>query len=180
MNIYQRANLSARQYSRHAGAFTLLELLAAVVVMSIISAVLVPVITAASDSYATTREVRSTTERVAFALDRITRVIREAPIGPSDTGIGVTSASASGIELSDGTGFTLVGSRIELLVPGQSNAPLATEIDAMTISYFGDDGIANTISNPSESRRIAVQIQSGDVIMSVVIFPRIWIGQGGA
>jgi len=159
-------------------AFTLLELMAAVLVMGIISVVIVPVLTTASESYTTTRSVRTSTEQAAFALDRVARIIRQAPIGADDMGIGIVTAAVSSIEFSDGTGFELNNGALEMLVPGESNAKLCPNVDDLTIQYLADDGVTNTIATPTSTHRICVTITSGDLRLCVIVHPRVWFGQG--
>lgn len=158
--------------------FTLIELMAAVLIMSIISVTLMPVIGSASESYVVARQARMSTERAAFALDRITRLVRQAPVGLGDTGIGVSNATSNSVEFSDGTGVRLVGTTLELLVPGDNPVPLGFEIDSFEVQYFGDDGVANTILTPSLTHRFGFIISTENVKMSVLAHPRVWIGQG--
>lgn len=160
-------------------AFTLLELLAAILVMSIISAVLLPVLSSASESYTTTRDVRARTEHMAFALDRISRMIRQAPIGTDDTGVGIQSATASSVLFTDGTGIELSSGQLEMVIPGAANSPLCDDIDSVTIEYFASDGTTSTLTSPTLTHRIAVTLTSGTLTMSVVAHPRVWIGQEG-
>lgn len=157
--------------------FTLLEMLAAIVVMSIISVTLMPVLGGASESYAVAREVRSSTERAAFALDRITRVVRKAPIGAADTGVGITSATVSSIEFSDGTGFQLVGTTLEMLVPSSTPVPLCFNVDSFVVQYTGDDGVSDALLTPTLTHRFTFTIETSNVQLAVVVHPRVWIGQ---
>lgn len=166
-----------RDTRMHQSGFTLLELLAAIVVMSVISATLMPVISSASESYAAARHVRSTTEHAAFALDRVTRITRQAPIGAGDTGVSITSSSASAIEFGDGTGFQLLGSTLEMLVPGDDPVPLCFDVDSFTISYLADDGITDISQTPELTHRFVYTIVVDGVELNVLVFPRIWIGQ---
>lgn len=161
-------------------AFTLLELTAAVVVMSIISVVLLPVLSAASDAYITTRTIRTSTEQSAYALDRIARIIRQAPIGPGDEGVGIQSATLTSLEFTDGTGFEINDGALEMLVPGSTNAKLCPNIDDLVIQYFADDGITSTLATPTQTHRICVTLTSGELRMSMVVHPRVWIGQEGS
>lgn len=158
-------------------AFTLLELMAAVVVMSIIAAVLLPIVATSSEAYTQTRRVRSDTERVAFALDRITRIVRQAPIGESGSGVGVDSATATGLAFTDGTGFELNGTTLEMLVPTGGRSPLCTGVETMSIDYLADDPATDMIDTPTRTRRFVVTIRAGQVEMRVLIHPRVWIGQ---
>jgi prepilin-type N-terminal cleavage/methylation domain-containing protein len=160
------------------GAFTLLELVAAVLVLSIISAVLMPVLSSASESYTTTRSIRTSTEQAAYALDRVARIIRQAPIGAGDAGVGILTATSTSLEFTDGTGFELNNGALEMLVSGTGNAKLCPNVDDLSIQYFADDGITSTLTAPTITHRICVTITSGDLRMSVVVHPRVWIGQG--
>ncbi len=157
--------------------FTLLEMIAAIVVTSVISVTLMPVVAGASDSYASARDVRNSTERVAFALDRIIRIAREAPIGEGGTGVGIASATQSKVVFSDGTGIELSGTTLEMLVPGGNPVPLCFDVDSFVIQYFGEDGVADMILTPTQSHRLAFTITTENIEMSVLAYPRVWIGQ---
>jgi prepilin-type N-terminal cleavage/methylation domain-containing protein len=157
--------------------FTLIELLAAIVVMSIISVTIMPVIAAASESYTVARQVRSSTERAGYALDRITRVVRQAPIGTGSSGIGISAAGLSAVVFSDGSGFQLTDTTLEMLVPGENPTPLCFNVSSFTVRYLGDDGVSDTILTPTQTHRLAFTIITENVEMSVVVLPRVWIGQ---
>ncbi len=157
--------------------FTLLELLASIIVMSIISVTLMPVIGAASESFAVARQVRSSTERAGFALDRVTRVIRQAPIGANNTGVGVSSATASSLTFSDGTGFQLIGTTLEMLVVGNDPVPLCLDVDEFQVVYIGDDGVSNTVNTPTTTHRFMVRVETDGIELTTVVHPRVWIGQ---
>lgn len=165
------------QIAQLRSGFTLLEMLAAILVMSIISATLTPVISAAADSYAVARQARSSTERAGFALDRITRIVRQAPIGASDTGVGITAASTNSIEFSDGSGIQLIGTTLEMLVAGDNPVPLCSNVEAFSVQYLGDDGVANTFLTPSLTHRFVFTITTEGIEMCVLAHPRVWIGQ---
>lgn len=165
--------------SRHTltHGFTLVELLAATVIMSIISVILMPIIVSASDSYITARQVRSSTERAGFALDRLTRIVRQAPIGSGNVGVGITTATSDSIVFSDGTGVQLSGSTLEMLVPGNDPAPLCFLVESFEVRFLADDGVTNTVSDPTKTHRIVFTVITDGVEMSVLVHPRVWIGQ---
>ena len=157
--------------------FTLLELLAAVVVMSVLSVTLMPIIGGASESYVSARDVRTSTESVGSALDRITRIVRKAPIGSGNTGVDVTSSSATTLAFSDGTGVQLVGTTLEMLVPGGTPVPLCFNVDSFVIDFIGEDGVTDTALTPNQTHRFGFTVLSANVEMSVIVHPRVWIGQ---
>ena len=160
--------------------FTLLELLASVVVMSIISVVLMPVIASASDSYVVARQVRGATERAAFALDRVSRIVREAPIGDAESGVGITGATERSVVFSDGSGVQLVGTTLEMLVPGSNAVPLCLDVQSFTVNFIGADGMTDVRQNPTTTHRIGIVIETDGVTMSILAHPRVWIGQVGS
>jgi len=165
--------------SRH--AFTLVEMLAAIVVMSIISVVIMPVIASASDSYAVARNARTSTERTGFALTRIATIIQSAPIGPivpgTKPGVGVTSATTNSIQFTDNTGVQLSGTTLQMLVPGKQATSLCFNVDQFTISYLADDGMTDTMATPSRTHRFVFQLTAENVTMAILVHPRVWIGQ---
>jgi len=157
--------------------FTLIELIAAITVMSIITVSIMPVIGAAGESYAVARQVRSSTERAGYALDRITRITRQAPVGAGNSGVGVASAGSTSLVFTDGTGVQLTGTTLEMLVPGENPVPLCFDVSSFTVEYFGDDGVSNTILTPTQTHRFGFKVITENVEMSVVVLPRVWIGQ---
>lgn len=167
-----------KQRTRHAHhGFTLIELLAAILVMSIISVTLMPVIASASESYIVARQVVSSTERAAFAIERITRIVRQAPIGPDDVGVGIASATTTSIEFTDQTGVVLVGTDLEMLVPGSDPVPLCFNVESFEVRYIGADGITNTILDPTRTHRIEFLITTQGTQLTILAHPRVWIGQ---
>jgi len=165
------------QRSLYYHGFTILELLAAIVVMSIISVTLMPVMSAASESYTVSRQARSSTERAGFAIDRILRIIREAPIGTDNSGVGITTSTSSSVEFTDGSGLQLTGTTLEMLVPGSSPVPLCFDMESFEIQYLAEDGITSSAIAPSTTHRFAIILTTDNVTMSAVAFPRVWIGQ---
>ncbi len=161
-------------------AFTLLELVAAILVMSIISVTIFPVIHSASESFISARQARSSTEQAAFALDRIVRVIRQAPIGTDESGVGITASTSSSLTLSDGNGFQLTSSTLELLVPGSSPVPLCKDVDTLELTLLKDDGTQGALDSIQDAHRIHVRLVVESVELEVVVHPRVWIGQEGA
>lgn len=160
-------------------AFTLIELLAAITVMSIISVTLMPVISSATESYIVSRQIRSSTERAGFALDRITRIARQAPIGAGDSGVGIQTAGVDSVEFTDGTGVRLLGTTLEMLVPGRNPVPLCFDVSSFAIQYLADDGLTNTSLSPTLTHRLVFTIATENVELAVLVHPRVWIGQVG-
>ncbi len=157
---------------------TLLELMASIVVLSIIASVITPVIMSATDAYASARRVRSSTESLAYASDQLQRVIRQAPSGADGTLLGVTTATSTRVVFLDGTGFELVGTDLNLLIPGEAAVPVCRDIGLFKIDYIGMDGSTSVIADPTATHRVSFTITKDGSTISAMAFPRVWIGQG--
>ena len=156
---------------------TLLELMASIVVMSIIASVIMPVIMSATDAYASARLLRSSTESLAYASDQLQRAVRKAPSGADGTQIGISTGTATRVLFLDGTGFELSGSDLNLLVPGGDPVPVCRDVGQFSIRYIGADGSTNVIADPSTAHRIGFTITKDGSMISALAFPRVWIGQ---
>jgi len=162
----------------HTRGFSLLELIVAMTVMSVISVVIMPVIVSATDSYAVSRDVRADTERVLYGLERAARLVRETPFAIDGSGLDIQTATASQFLLTDGSGFRLSGSELELLSAGGDSSVLCTEVDRIQIVYFDSAGNPMAIVTPAQVHRVSLQIQSGPVVLEMYAMPRAWIGRG--
>ncbi len=158
---------------------TLLELIAAIMVLSIIASVIMPVIVSATDGYASARSLRSSTESLAYASDQLQRIIRKAPSGADGTGLGVSVGTESRVAFLDGTGFELDGTSLNMLVPGGSPVLLCRGVEVFSIEYIGVDGLSDAGLEPATAHRIGFMIQKSGSVVSGMAFPRVWIGQGG-
>jgi prepilin-type N-terminal cleavage/methylation domain-containing protein len=159
---------------------TLIELIAAIMVMSVIASVIMPVIVSSTESYATARTVRLSTESLAYASDQLQRVIRKAPSGEGGSGLGVLIGTSERVEFLDGTGVELVGTDLSLLVPGGDPVVLCRDVDMFRLSYIGDDGRTSVLADPTTAHRVGFRIQNQGSVISAVAFPRVWIGQEGS
>ncbi len=161
--------------------FSLLEMIIAMTVMSVIAAVIMPVIVSSTDAYAVARDTRADTDRVLYALERSARLVREAPFAADESGLAVQVGSATRFILTDGSGLRLSGDQLELLKPGGQSSVLCSGIDRVQFTYYDSSGAPMTIVNPSQIHRVCMRIQSGAVDMEMYAMPRSWIGrEGGA
>ena len=147
------------------------------IIMSVIAAVIMPVILTATDAYSTSREVRSSTDRVLFALERSARFVREIPFKDDETGLDILSASATQLMLNDGTGIRLEGSQLELVDESGVGAVLCDGVDRISFAYFDKAGNPITLVQPALVHRVSLQIQSGSVVLKMYAMPRSWIGR---
>ncbi|MEM9372401.1 MAG: type II secretion system protein, partial [Planctomycetota bacterium] len=153
--------------------FTLLELVLAMLVMGVIGATVTPVIVAETDAYATARALRSETQATRFAIDRITRCLREAPAG-SVTRLSVASGSESSLMFSDGNGIQLTDTTLEIVTP-DATAPIARNISGLTIDYIDDDGVS-PVADPANTHRFHIEFMTDNQTIRFRVFPRVNIG----
>jgi len=160
-------------------AFTLLELIVSMMVMSVIAVVITPIIMSSTDAYAVSRDTRAGTDRVIYALERAARVVRQAPFAADESGLDVQSATASQFIFADGSGFRLSGSQLELLKPGGGSSVLCMDVDRIQLAYFDAAGNPMSLVAPAQIHRVGLQISSGPVTLEMYAMPRAWIGRGG-
>ncbi len=152
-------------------AFTLVEVVVSVVVLGVVAAVTLPVVGGVTNAFSAAVSVRERTERVAFALDRCVRLLREAPAGSDASTVGITTASSSQVLLSDGRGLEVSGG-VLLLRTGSSTAPLCRNVTAFTISYLGTDGVTSTLAAPGGTHCFRIVLVADGVTLAGAAFPR--------
>ncbi len=156
-------------------AFTLVELTVTVVVMGIVAALLLPVIHGAADVYGSSVGTRLTSERVAYAMERTLRLLRDVPLGAADATVGISTAAVDGVTFSDGRRLWLDGGTLMLTDSGVE-APLCREVQVFEIKYYSDDGRTSTISSPGTTQRFTVTITSGNYELRGAAFARVRAG----
>ena len=159
-----------------ARGLTLLELIAAITVMSVVAVSVFPVIASAADGYASASQTRQETERIAFAMDRCIRLLREATGSDPVGSLELTTATADRIVFADGRGIALSGTDLVYIESGQADAPLCREVSAFQIDYIGNDGVTDTISAPAETQRFIVTLSTGGQTLTGSAFARARIG----
>lgn len=162
-----------RSARRHHG-FTLLELMLSAVIMAVVAAVVMPVIMSATDAYASARSLRSSVESASYAIDRIRRVIREAPANADGTALAVAQASSTQLEFENQTGFRLDGDVLEIVTP-DGVAPLARAVSNLEIQYLSEDGVA-AAADPASAHRVHIRMTVSGMAVSTCAFPRVWMG----
>jgi len=158
--------------------FSLLEMIVSMTVMSIIAAVVMPIIVTSTDAYAVSRDTRADTDRIIYALERAARLVRETPFAPDESGLSVQSATSNQFVLVDGSGIRLNGSELELLMPGGVSSVLCVDVTRIQLAYYNSAGAAMPIVLPAQIHRVSLQIQSGPVTLEMYAMPRSWIGRG--
>lgn len=140
--------------------FTLVELLAAIVIVATVAAVTSPILFSATSAYAKSAQQRRSAERVAGALDRLCRILREAPAKASPAGAtAFTAASVSSFTLLGGVNASLVGTDLLLGTATVPPTPLCVGVTVFEITYFDSAGAAVNIGTGTDSvRRMAIRL----------------------
>lgn len=144
-------------YQRSACAFTLVETLVSIVVLGIVAATVLPIIFATADMYSGSTSARRASEQAAYAIDRVVRMLREAPAGTSQGTIGVTSANASSIFFTDATGVSLNGTSLELRSAAGTGV-LCDNVSDFELTYLAQDGVTSVLATPATAQRIHIRI----------------------
>ncbi|MBX3316798.1 MAG: hypothetical protein KF902_08055 [Phycisphaeraceae bacterium] len=166
-----------QQLRRMARGITLVETLACVTVLAVVGATVMPVIDAVGSGFAESVAQRRTVERLSFASDRISRVMREIPASDGGDGLAIASIDGSSIRLVSGSGVWLDGERL-VLATDAGKAVLCERVDSFTIVAMGPGGIGATMDTPQLTRRIGFEISSGGMSIRTAVFPRSAIGLG--
>jgi len=154
-------------------AHTLIEMVMAMVVISIIAASFAPIANAVADGYASSSSAREATERTAYAIDRVVRLLRETPEGATAGVPDITRAETDAVEFGDGRAVALVAGNLELTSGSGVTAVLCRDVDVFRIDYLGDDGITDTSSNPEDTRRYMVRLGTGGLELRSSAYVRI-------
>jgi len=152
-------------------AFSLVEVLVSIVVLGVIAAVLLPLIGSVAGAYAAAADVRERTERVAFALDRCVRLLRETPAGADASTVAVAGAAADHVLFSDGRGLEVSGG-VLLLRSGSGTAPLCRGVTSFQITFLASDGVTSTLAAPQGTHCFRVALTADGVTLVGAAFPR--------
>lgn len=165
-----------RRHRRSNRGFSLVELVASLVVISVVAAVLAPVLNSAADTIVTTRDLRRASDDAGFAMATAIRLLREVPPGEG-VNLGLASADDTSIVFSDGRGLRLNADTLELVTPAGA-APVARDVSSFEIRYLGPDGHAPAA--PADAQRLHITMTVRGMTLSGVAFPRVNSGQSGS
>ena len=152
---------------------TLVEMVMAILVLSIIAAATAPIANGVADGYAASSSARVATERAAYAIDRVVRLLRETPEGATAGEPDITRAEVDAVEFGDGRGLALVAGDLELTSASGVAAVLCRDVDEFRIEYLGDDGLTDTSSSPQDTRRYIVRLATGGLELRSSAYVRI-------
>ena len=147
------------------------------VVLGVVASVAAPLIGAASDAYVTAADNRDDVERLAHAMDRALRLLRETPATTPGSGQpDISVAATDNIEFADGSALILIGTTLWLTPIGGAAAPLCTGVKVFELTYLGEDGVTNTIAASENTQRIEIRIIANGHELRSAVFLRIATG----
>ena len=160
---------SARHLAR--SAFTLVEMIATVTVLGIIGAATLPVVEATGALYAESASMSRSVERASFAIDRLSRVLREVGVADDRSGLAIAQITPTSFVCTNGDGVSLDQDRLMMSLNGRS-ATLCDGVTEFEILALGADGLTRTESDPSTTRRVFVRLVCDGIEIRTTVFPR--------
>jgi len=165
--------VAERRTRTESGGFTLIEVIAVIVLLGIVAGVTLPLAGAAADRYAGAERVRTDAEHAAMAVDRIARLIREIPADAD--GVEVAALTPGRLETEAGALVERLGSTLWLTIPGEEASPLCQEVAAFALRYFGRDGLEldpGAGDAPADTHAIEVSLTRGRETLITRVFLR--------
>lgn len=138
-------------------AFTLLEAIVTIVVLSIVAAVVLPVVNAAADAYSASTAVERAVDDSVYAIDRVTRILREAPMGASYGQIGVVEFGDDRVVFSDGSGCRVKGDELQQRSATGSWDTLCDQVEEFEVEALTAAG-ADASSDPTQVQVFHVRL----------------------
>lgn len=154
-------------------AFTLMESLMVVTIMGIIAAGTLPIMQGVATSAAASDRTRRVSESAAYAMDRIARMLRDAPAGVTVGTINLTAAAADTITFPDGRSLFIKGDELWFRNTAGAEDALITGVDDFEITYLGADGVTDTSALPHTTQRFIVRLVTDGFELRLAVFPRV-------
>lgn|GEM_PF-732822 len=156
---------------------TLLEVTLSIVIVAVIAAIVVPVTASLGDAYAASADTREAAEDAGFALDRVVRLLREAPEGEAGGQVGFVRADSDAVEFTDNRAVELIDADLVLTDENGVQGVLCRQVSAFEIGYLASDGVTDCSATPEETRRFTVRLVVRGVELRGTAFARVTIVQ---
>jgi prepilin-type N-terminal cleavage/methylation domain-containing protein len=153
--------------------FTLLESLMVVTILGIIAAGTFPVMQGVATSAAASDRTRRAAEAGVYAMDRVSRLLRDTPAGATEGTLGLTSANSDGIEFSDGRALFMKGADLYYRDVSGGEGPLAIGVEAFEMTYVAADGVTDASATPLLTQRFIVRLVVDGFELRTAVLPRV-------
>lgn len=154
-------------------AFTLIESLMVVTILGIIAAGTLPIMQGVATSAAASDRTRRVCESGAYAMDRIARMLRDAPAGVASGTIDLTAAASDTVTFPDGRSLFIKGDELWFRNTAGAEDALITGVDAFEVTYLAADGVTDTSATPHLTQRFIVRLVTGGFELRIAVFPRV-------
>lgn len=152
---------------------TLIEVVCAITIIAVIAAVVLPVLSSATDAYANASSARTAVESVAYAVEKSVRLFRDVPPGSTDGTVGIAAASANSVLFTDGRGLEMSGTTLLLRTSPTVTAPLCRNVSVFQVTYLSKDGVTNVQATPTQAQRFNIRLAAAGVELRSSAFARV-------
>jgi len=122
--------------------FTLIELIATIVVLSVLGSVSAGIIFTATDGYLSATTTAGLHHEASLAMDRMTRELREIERADSAPEPRIDEVTSSSIRWEDDSELFLAGTTLQFIDAGESPVALAHDVSAFIIRVYDEDDVA--------------------------------------
>ncbi len=169
-----------RERHRRGNGFTLIEMIAAMVVLSIIAAASSGIILGAADGYVTATSQRQSVDRGVLALERIALMLRDASESGTTPGApGLADVGGTWLERDDGTRVELLGTTLMMTDPVFGQGVLCTDVTTFRLTYLDAGGVELDVGDAQtleRARRVVIALETGGMEAQIVVAPRSGMG----
>ncbi len=159
---------------------TLLEAMLTIVIVSIIAAIVTPIVASATENYAAAANTRQDVEQAAFAMERIVRVLREIPLDEANPELlGISSLTSDSITLDDNRELRLVGERLVLTDRTGLSGDLCDRMTVFTVELFSTDGLTAVTADDPAAHVLQVTLVMAGLDLRTRVMPRVRMTGGG-
>jgi type II secretory pathway pseudopilin PulG len=153
---------------------TLIEAVLSMLILSIIAAITIPILSSATEAYASAVDVRERVGQASNAMDRIVRMIRETPLDDDIPGeLGIASTDLDHIEYIDGRAVRMENDELIMVDAEGHEGLLSDGVTLFEIHLFHSDGVTPAVSTPGRAHVIHVYLEVDGVGLRTVVFPRV-------
>lgn len=164
--------MSVSRFTSRATGFTLVELVAALLVVGLSLASVAPLVVTMTDTSRRAVARGEARHGLNLAMERVARMIREIPRSSGGPAPAIASFGPRSLELESGAGVSLSGTTLTLTDADGNANPLCTSVEAFSLTYLEEDGLTEA-SEGAGIQRVHVSIERGGLRLATVVFLRV-------
>lgn len=144
-----------------------------VTILGIIAAGTLPIMQGVATNAAASDRTRRACESGAYAMDRIARMLRDAPAGTTTGTLSLTSAASDTIGFADNRALFIKGDQLWFRNTDGAEDVLITDVEDFEITYLAADGVTDTSATPQTTQRFVVRLVTSGFELRIAVFPRV-------